>query len=138
MSAQVPEISAARDSGTAGDDDCVVNWIAAIGIGFADFAAPAAFVPGLEGDLLISSTTADGTGTVGRSNALTMDHNERFGGAFVREVQEWITAVSRDEHTGSSAWDGYAAACVCDAGVRALTEDGEVAVEMIDKPALYA
>ena len=78
------------------------------------------------------------TGTVGRSNALTMDHNERFGGAFVREVQEWITAVSRDEHTGSSAWDGYAAACVCDAGVRALTEDGEVAVEMIDKPALYA
>lgn len=36
------------------------------GIGFADFAAPAAFVPGLEGDLLISSTTADGTGTVGR------------------------------------------------------------------------
>lgn len=36
------------------------------GIGFANFAAPAAFVPGLEGDLLISSTTADGTGTVGR------------------------------------------------------------------------
>ncbi|WP_138944572.1 PQQ-binding-like beta-propeller repeat protein [Plantibacter sp. M259] len=36
------------------------------GIGFADFAAPAAFVPGLEGDLLISSTTADRTGTVGR------------------------------------------------------------------------
>lgn len=36
------------------------------GIGFADFAAPAAFVPRLEGDLLISSTTADGTGTVGR------------------------------------------------------------------------
>ena len=36
------------------------------GIGFADFAAPAAFVPGLEGDLLISSTTMDGRGTVGR------------------------------------------------------------------------
>ncbi|MGK9148535.1 PQQ-like beta-propeller repeat protein [Plantibacter flavus] len=35
------------------------------GIGFADFAAPAAFVPGLDGDLLISSTI-DGTGTVGR------------------------------------------------------------------------
>lgn len=36
------------------------------GVGFADFSAPAAFVPGLEGDLLISSTTSDGTGTVGR------------------------------------------------------------------------
>lgn len=35
------------------------------GIGFPDFAAPAAFVPGLEGDLLISSTR-DGVGTVGR------------------------------------------------------------------------
>lgn len=35
------------------------------GIGFPDFAAPAAFVPGLDGDLLISSTR-DGVGTVGR------------------------------------------------------------------------
>ena len=40
----------------------------------------------------------------------------------------------RGEHTGSTSWDGYAAACVCDAGVKALTEDGEVAVEMIDQP----
>ena len=39
--------------------------------------------------------------------------------------------------TGSSAWDGYAAACVCDAGVKALTSDGAVAVEMIERPALY-
>ena len=38
------------------------------------------------------------------------------------------------EHTGSTSWDGYAAACVCDAGVKALTEDGEVAVEMIAPP----
>lgn len=35
------------------------------GIGFPDFAAPAAFVPGMDGDLLISSTQ-DGVGTVGR------------------------------------------------------------------------
>lgn len=35
------------------------------GIGYPDFAAPAAFVPGLEGELLISSTT-DGVGTIGR------------------------------------------------------------------------
>ncbi|HRC40176.1 MAG TPA: Gfo/Idh/MocA family oxidoreductase [Tetrasphaera sp.] len=66
------------------------------------------------------------------------DHNDRFGGAFVTEVQEWISAVARGEHTGSTAWDGYAAACVCDAGVRALTEDGEVAVQMIERPAFYA
>ena len=72
------------------------------------------------------------------SNAIVKDHNERFGAAFVTEVQEWISGVARGEHTGSTSWDGYAAACVCDAGVRALTEDGVVAVEMIDKPAFYA
>lgn len=78
------------------------------------------------------------TGTIGRHHVLTMDHNERFWGAFVTEVQEWIDAVARDEHTGSSSWDGYAAACVCDAGVKALTSEGAVAVEMIERPALYA
>lgn len=78
------------------------------------------------------------TGPGGRSNRLTMDHNQRFWGAFVTEVQEWIDAAAKGEHTGSSAWDGYAAACVCDAGVKALTDDGVVPVELVDKPALYA
>ena len=78
------------------------------------------------------------TGTLGRSNLLTLNHNERFGGAFVREVQEWISAAARDEHTGSSSWDGYAAAVVCDAGVQALETDGWVDVTMMAKPALYA
>ena len=72
------------------------------------------------------------------SNSVTRDHNDRFWGAFVTEVQEWISAVARGEHTGSTAWDGYAAASVCDAGVRALTEDGEVAVQMIERPVFYA
>ena len=71
-------------------------------------------------------------------NKLTRDHNDRFRGAFVSEVQQWISAVARGEHTGSTSWDGYAAACVCDAGVKALTEDGEVPVEMIERPAFYA
>lgn len=78
------------------------------------------------------------TGQVGRHNRLSMDHNQRFGGAFVAEVQQWISAVDRGEHAGSSSWDGYAAACVCDAGVRALESDTWVPVEMIDKPAFYA
>lgn len=78
------------------------------------------------------------TGPIGRSHALTMDHNERFGQAFVVEVQQWIAAVARGEHTGSTSWDGYAAACVCDAGVRALGQDAWVAVDMIERPALYA
>ena len=35
--------------------------------------------------------------------------------------------VAEGRHTGSSSWDGYAAV-VCDAGVKALTADGEVAM----------
>ncbi|MEO7069048.1 MAG: Gfo/Idh/MocA family oxidoreductase [Nostocoides sp.] len=74
----------------------------------------------------------------GAGHPITMDHNERFFQAFVTEVQEWITAVDAGVHTGSTAWDGYAAACVCDAGVRALTDSGTVAVQMIDRPDFYA
>ncbi len=74
----------------------------------------------------------------GARNRIARDHNDRFYGAFVTEVQEWITAVSEGRHTGSSSWDGYAAAVVCDAGVKALTADGEVAITMIAKPGLYA
>ena len=74
----------------------------------------------------------------GHRNSIARDHNDRFWGAFVTEVQEWINAVAAGDHSGSTAWDGYAAASVCDAGVKALTDDGVVKVEMIAKPAFYA
>ena len=74
----------------------------------------------------------------GQRNRVARDHNDRFWGAFVTEVQEWIDSVGRGQHTGSTSWDGYAAACVCDAGVKALTDDGVVKVEMIAKPDFYA
>lgn len=74
----------------------------------------------------------------GHRNAVSRDHNDRFHAAFVTEVQEWISGVAGGEQTGSTSWDGYAAACVCDAGVQALTDDGVVKVEMIERPAFYA
>lgn len=73
----------------------------------------------------------------GSRNRICRDHNDRFYGAFVTEVQEWVAAVADGRHTGSSSWDGYAAAVVCDAGVQALTADGEVPIAMIAKPAFY-
>ena len=78
------------------------------------------------------------SGSVGRNHRIPMSHNERFWGAFVAEVQEWITATANGAHSGATAWDGYAAACVCDAGVSALADDGVVPVEMIAKPDFYA
>jgi myo-inositol 2-dehydrogenase/D-chiro-inositol 1-dehydrogenase len=50
---------------------------------------------------------------------------ERFGTAYDIEVQRWVDAVRSGVNVdGPTAWDGYAAAAVCEAGVRSL-ETGE-------------
>lgn len=77
------------------------------------------------------------TGTIGRHHVLTMDHNERFWGAFVTEVRVDRCRGPRRAHRILGLGRLSAAACVCDAGVKALTSDGAVAVEMIERPALY-
>ena len=75
----------------------------------------------------------------GDRNPICKSHIDRFHDAFNEEVQQWIRAVERDEHTGSDSWDGYAATAVVDAGLESLENGGkEVAVEMIEKPAFYA
>ncbi|WP_366181208.1 Gfo/Idh/MocA family oxidoreductase [Actinomyces timonensis] len=76
----------------------------------------------------------------GNRNAMCQSHIDRFQAAFNREVQEWINAVAEDRHTGSTAWDGYAATCVVDAAVKSHEDGGSplVDVELIDKPAFYA
>jgi myo-inositol 2-dehydrogenase/D-chiro-inositol 1-dehydrogenase len=74
----------------------------------------------------------------GVRNRIAADYNDRFRLAFNAELQQWINAVADGRHTGSTAWDGYAAAAVCDAGVRALSSGGTVPVVLISKPAFYA
>ncbi|MGC9541895.1 Gfo/Idh/MocA family protein [Streptomyces sp. UG1] len=69
---------------------------------------------------------------------IAQDYIERFADAYDREVQAWVDATRRREVTGPSAWDGYAVAAVCEAGVRALQEGGRVPVDLVDRPALYA
>ncbi len=67
------------------------------------------------------------------------DWRERFIAAYDVEFQEWIDAVTAGEGaTGPSAWDGYAAQVVCDAGVAALYSGERVVIELGDKPGLYA
>ncbi|MGA8209374.1 MAG: Gfo/Idh/MocA family oxidoreductase [Nocardioidaceae bacterium] len=66
------------------------------------------------------------------------DWRERFIAAYDVEFQEWIDAVTAGHGaTGPSAWDGYAAQVVCDAGVKALYSGERVDIELGDKPALY-
>ncbi|GAA2251564.1 inositol 2-dehydrogenase [Streptomyces ruber] len=78
------------------------------------------------------------TETAGRwGGTIVQDFTERFADAYDREVQAWVDATRRGEVTGPSVWDGYAAAAVCEAGVRSLTEGVRVEVELIERPALY-
>ncbi|WP_405622315.1 Gfo/Idh/MocA family protein [Streptomyces sp. NBC_00076] len=68
---------------------------------------------------------------------IAQDFTERFADAYDREIQAWVDATRRGEVTGPSVWDGYAAAAVCEAGVRSLEEGGRVEVDLVDRPALY-
>jgi myo-inositol 2-dehydrogenase/D-chiro-inositol 1-dehydrogenase len=65
------------------------------------------------------------------------DWRERFIRAYDTEFQEWINAVTAGRSTGPSAWDGYAATVVTDAGVKALETGGRVEVSMRAQPDLY-
>ncbi|MEU2371289.1 Gfo/Idh/MocA family oxidoreductase [Streptomyces pseudogriseolus] len=78
------------------------------------------------------------TNTAGRwGGTIAQDWTERFAQAYDAEVQAWVDATRRGEVTGPSTWDGYAAAAVCEAGVRALEVGGRAAVELAERPALY-
>jgi myo-inositol 2-dehydrogenase/D-chiro-inositol 1-dehydrogenase len=69
---------------------------------------------------------------------ITPSFKERFGLAYDVEIQRWVDAVRGGSGTGNfidgpGAWDGYAAAAVCAAGVESLTTGLPVAVEMVSR-----
>ena len=69
--------------------------------------------------------------------AITPGFVERFEEAYDRQVQRWVDATRRGEVEGPSCWDGYAAAVVCEAGVRAQASGERVPVELTERPDLY-
>jgi myo-inositol 2-dehydrogenase/D-chiro-inositol 1-dehydrogenase len=73
------------------------------------------------------------------STPVPADWRERFIRAYDVEFQEWIDAIAAGgTPLGPSAWDGYAAAAVSDAGVAALRTGERVEVSLIERPKLYA
>ena len=68
------------------------------------------------------------------------DWRDRYAEAYRRQNRAFLHFVRTGEFSAvaSDSWDGYAAAAVAEAGVRALKEGRKVAVEMIGKPAFYA
>ncbi|MBT2273601.1 Gfo/Idh/MocA family protein [Rhodococcus qingshengii] len=72
---------------------------------------------------------------------ITPSFTERFGQAYDTEIQRWVYAVRSGAETGNyvdgpGAWDGYAAAAVCEAGVKALESGAPVAVDMIPRSSI--
>jgi myo-inositol 2-dehydrogenase / D-chiro-inositol 1-dehydrogenase len=69
---------------------------------------------------------------------ITPGFRERFAQAYDTEIQHWVDAVQTGGTTGNytagpSAWDGYAAAAVCEAGVRSLETGERVAVDLAER-----
>ncbi|KES09032.1 inositol 2-dehydrogenase [Streptomyces toyocaensis] len=84
-----------------------------------------------DGHALVTTMAGRWGGTVAQ------DWTERFAQAYDDEVQAWVDTTRRGEVTGPSTWDGYAAAAVCEAGVRALEDGRRVAVDLVERPPLY-
>ena len=82
-----------------------------------------------------SAMTGLGVGLVRRTpagwgGAIPGDYRERFAAAYDVEVQRWVDAVHRGTTDGPGAWDGYAAAAVCAAGVESLRTGRRVEVHL--------
>ncbi|MBO0811431.1 MAG: Gfo/Idh/MocA family oxidoreductase [Microlunatus sp.] len=81
------------------------------------------------------------TRTVGRAGgrwggAVPAGFIERFAAAYELELQHWVDAARDGGIDGPGAWDGYAAAAVCAAGVEAVGTGAVVPVilESLDGP----
>jgi myo-inositol 2-dehydrogenase/D-chiro-inositol 1-dehydrogenase len=73
-----------------------------------------------------------------RRTGVLRDWKDRFTAAFDAELAGWVESVRGGEPTGPSSWDGYAAAAVCAAAVRALHSGGVEPVELPGRPSFYS
>jgi myo-inositol 2-dehydrogenase/D-chiro-inositol 1-dehydrogenase len=65
------------------------------------------------------------------------DWRPRFALAYRAELQAWAAGVGKGMPVGASAWDGYVATAVADAGLRSLASGRPTEVELEPRPALY-
>ncbi|MFD8537303.1 Gfo/Idh/MocA family protein [Streptomyces rubrogriseus] len=77
------------------------------------------------------------TAAGGAREEVPQDYLVRFADAYDRQVQSWVDATRRGLVTGPGTWDGYAAAAVAEAGVRALDTGARTPVDLAPRPALH-
>lgn len=84
-------------------------------------------------DVGLVRTRSDGT----RGGQITPGFRERFGQAYDTEFQRWVDAVRSGVNVdGPTAWDGYAAAAVCEAGVQSLNSGLPAEVAMVSRASI--
>ncbi len=79
---------------------------------------------GLDQNLQVKSTDGRWGG------AITPSFVERFGQAYDIELQRWVDAAKAGTIDGATAWDGYAAVAVCEAGVLSLRSGAKFHVHL--------
>jgi myo-inositol 2-dehydrogenase/D-chiro-inositol 1-dehydrogenase len=83
---------------------------------------------------VVASVTRSGA----RTAPVPEDWRVRFGAAFHTEIQSWVQAVGTGDYLGASAWDGYAATAVAEAGLAALRSGETTRVPLEQRPDFYA
>ena len=77
------------------------------------------------------------TGTARIEAPVAPDYHVRFGAAYQAELEAWIGGLERGEIVGPTAWDGYAATRVAEAGVEAMAAADRVLIDSVERPPIY-
>lgn len=72
-----------------------------------------------------------------QGTAYPADWRPWFADAYRIQAQAWINSIRHGNTCGASAWDGYAASAVAEAGLLSLAEGRRVEIRLADQPALY-
>ena len=65
------------------------------------------------------------------------DWRPRFAEAYRLQNGAWLKSIETGQPVGASAWDGYAATLVAEAGVESLSTGKPVKLFLAAKPGLY-
>jgi myo-inositol 2-dehydrogenase / D-chiro-inositol 1-dehydrogenase len=72
-----------------------------------------------------------------QTTAYPADWRPRFAEAYRLQNSAWLKSIETGVPTGASAWDGYCATLVAEAGVTSLERSAPVQVSSAPKPKLY-
>lgn len=72
-----------------------------------------------------------------QGTAYPADWRPRFATAYRLQLQAWVKSIETGKPAGASAWDGYAASAVGEAGLAALANGEPVAIKLAERPRLY-